>query len=66
MSIKIIKFLIIHFLDKNDDFLVLSFGRDEFTDYQIIKVTYDKDGMKTYGTRDCREEQEQNEKRKKK
>lgn len=57
MIIKIIKFLIIHFLDKNDDFLALSFGRDEFTDYQILKITYDKNGMKTYGTRDFREAQ---------
>ena len=52
MIIKIIKFLIIHFLDKNNDFLTLNFGRDEFTDYQILKITYDKDGMKTYGTKD--------------
>lgn len=57
MIIKMIKFLIIHFLDKNDDFIALSFGRDEFTDYQILKITYDKNGMKTYGTRDFREEQ---------
>ena len=56
MIIKIIKFLIIHFLDKNDDFLTLNFCRDEFTDYQILKITYDKDGMKTYGTRDLKEE----------
>ena len=54
MTIKIIKFLIIHFLDKNDDFLALNFCRDEFTDYQILKITYDKDGMKTYGTRDLK------------
>ena len=56
MTIKIIKFLIIHFLDKNDDFLILNFSRDEFTDYQILKITYDKDGMKTYGTKDLRDE----------
>ena len=56
MIIKIIKFLIIHFLDKNDDFLTLNFCKDEFTDYQILKITYDKAGMMTYGTRDLREE----------
>ena len=56
MTIKIIKFLIIHFLDKNNDFLALNFGRDEFTDYQILKIAYDKNGMKAYGTRDLRDE----------
>ena len=39
---------------KNNDFLALNFCRDEFTDYQILKITYDKDEMKTYGTRDLR------------
>ena len=56
MTIKIIKFLIIHFLDKNDNFLTLNFSKDEFTDYQILKITYDKDGMKTYGIKDLRDE----------
>ena len=56
MTIKIIKFLIIYFLDKNDDFLALNFSKDEFIDYQIPKITYDKDGMKTYGTKDLRDE----------
>ena len=56
MTIKIIKFLIIHFLDKNDNFLTLNFSKDEFTDYQILKITYYKDGMKTYGIKDLRDE----------
>ena len=56
MTIKIIKFLIIHFLAKNDNFLALNFCRDEFTDYQILKIAYDKNVMKAYGTRDLRDE----------
>ena len=49
---KIIKFLVIHCLDKNDDFLSFIFSRDDVTDYQIIKITYDENGLKRFGTKE--------------